>query len=158
MYDTSIYVERVIPASTLVEVVARATHSDVNSVEAIGSAELDGAVDAWGAAGKATVLRYWTIPGEFPFAVEILFKQPNISTEQEALAVLHQVAATLNVPLLSIETDVHAAFRAIFPDGTDRIVDEDPGVDDPAIVLTPSAREAYDEGRVVRRSAVSAAE
>lgn len=147
MYDTSIHAERLIPGSTLIRAFARATRSTPESVVAVESPDLDGAVEAWGVPARTTVIRYWSIPGEFPFAAEILFKDASIATEADAIAVLRQVAAGLNIPLLSTETDVFAAFRAIFPDGSEAIVDEDPTVPDPAIVLTAASRRTYDSRR-----------
>src|SRR5680860_36541 len=101
MYDTYIYAERIIPEQDLTRAFAQATQSAPYSIAAIESSELDGAVDAWGDPDTTTVLRHWTIPGEFPFAVEIVFKQSGISSQQETLTVLRQVAADLNTPLLS---------------------------------------------------------
>jgi hypothetical protein len=147
MYDTSIYAERLIAGSDLVRVFARATRTATESVAAVDSPELDGAVEEWGMPDKLTVLRYWSIPGEFPFAADILFKDASVATEDDVLAVLHEAAADLNVPLLSVETDVFAAFRVIFPDGSEAIVDEDPIVPDPSIVLTDASRRAYDSRR-----------
>lgn len=156
MYETIVYVEHDIPTKDLARAFARATQSSPSTVAIVESAEVDGALDAFGDPSRPTVIRRWDNPGEFTLALAILFQQADISTEQEALAVLHQVAANLNVPLLSIETDVHAALRAIFPNGTDAIVDEDPSVEDPAILLTPSGRRLYHERGAGRRAPVSA--
>lgn len=157
MYDTYIYAERVISEQALTRAFAQATKSEPESIATIESPELDGAVDAWGDPDTTTVLRHWTIPGEFPFAVEIVFKQPDISSQQETLAILRQVAADLNTPLLSIAHDGFGAFRAIFPDGGEALVDEDGTVPDPAIALTPAGRQTFNARRAQTRTRMVAA-
>ena len=158
MYETIVYAEGDIPNKELARAFARATRVSPTAVAIVESSEVDGALDEFGDPSRPTVIRRWENPGEFPLALDILFQQVDVSNEQEALAALHQVAAILNVPLLSIETDVRAAFRAIFPDGSEAIVDEDLTVADPAIVLTPASRRTYDDRRAVRQGPVSAAE
>jgi hypothetical protein len=147
MYETIVYVEHEVSNKDLTRAFARATRSAPTAVAIVESAEVDGAIDEFGDPARPTVIRRWVHPGEFTLALDILFQQAGISTEQETLAVLHQVAADLNVPLLSIETDVPAAFRAIFPDGSEAIVDEDLTVADPALVLTTASRRVYDARR-----------
>lgn len=149
MQETTIYFDQVIPDDALARAFALATRSAPTSVIIINSPRVDGAVAAWGDPARPTVIRRWQIPGEFQFAMEVFFQQLDTGDEQATQAILRDVAREVNVALLSDHPDEYGAFVAMFPDGSEVVVEEDLSVADPAVVLTTGSRKVYEATRSI---------
>ncbi len=147
---TILYTEHPIPPVELGAALARATDTPEASVAVIASSESDGAGALLDLPGVKTHARYWTVPGEFPFVIEVSSQAPGIGRGEPDIATLHRIAASFHQPVLSLEDP--NMVKVVFPDGSTLFLNEDERFADESLFLT-----ARDRRRFVEHAAASLA-
>lgn len=143
MFNTDLYIDRMIPEVALADAFGQAYGVSVDQVAVVDQNDHEGLGDAWEKPRVRLVLRTSRLRGDFPVAVELMMREdtPDLHT------LLQRAAQTLEASILTDELDVNphsdSEWLMFTPDGLSAIVyadDEEFGAEDPAIVLIPTSR------------------
>ncbi len=146
MFNTDLYIDRLIPNGSLADAFGRAYGVSADQVAVVDQDDHEGLGDAWRQPGVRLLLRTSRLRGDFPAAVELMVREDN----PDLHALLQRAAQNLDASILTDELDVtphsDSEWLMFTPDGHSAIIhadDEDFGAEDPAIVLTPKSRALY---------------
>ena len=143
MFNTDLYIDRMIPAAALADAFGQAYGASVDQVAVVDLNDHEGLSDAWEKPRVRLLVRTSRLRGDFPAAVELMVRED----APDLHALLKRAAQTLEASILTDELGVtphsDSEWLMFTPDGLSAIVyadDEEFGAADPAIVLTPKSR------------------
>ncbi len=146
MFNTDLYIDRLIPNGSLADAFGRAYGVSEDQVAVVDQEDHAGLGEAWRQPRVRLLLRTSRLRGDFPAAIELMVRGDTLDLH----ALPRKAAQILDASILTDELDVtphsDSEWLMFMPDGHSAIVhadDEEFGADDPAIVLTPKSRALY---------------